>query len=101
MMKEYAFHRAEQWAKSWALPAFDALFEKTKRRRDGPERNALYRQMDKLAFAYMPIVNHLFLRRSAVSQRWVTGYHPHPVHLEPWKYLDVDMRARALTSTAP
>ena len=79
----------------FALPAFDALFEKTKRLRDGPERNALYRQMDKLAFAYMPIVNHLFLRRSAVSQRWVTGYFPHPVHLEPWKYLDIDMRARA------
>jgi ABC-type transport system substrate-binding protein len=78
----------------FALPEFDALFAKTKRLRDGAERNALYRQMDKLVFAYMPIVNHLFLRRSAVTQPWVIGYHPHPVHVEPWKYLDIDVAAR-------
>ena len=79
----------------FALPEFDALFETTKRLRDGAERDALYRKMDKLAFAYMPIVNHLFLRRSAVSQPWVIGYHPHPVHLEPWKYLDIDLQRKA------
>jgi ABC-type transport system substrate-binding protein len=79
----------------FALPAYDALFEKTRRLRDSPERNALYRRMDKLIFAYMPIMNHLFLLRSAVSQPWLIGYIPHPVHLEPWKYLDVDMQARA------
>ncbi len=79
----------------FVLPEFDSLFERTKRLRDGPERNALYRQLDKLAFAYMPIVNHLFLRRSAVSQPWVIGYRPHPVHLEPWKYLDIDDAAKS------
>ena len=76
------------------LPEFDALFEKTKRLRDSPARNALYRQMDKLMLAYMPIVNHLFLRRSAVTQPWVIGYLPHPVYLEPWKYLDIDAAAK-------
>jgi ABC-type transport system substrate-binding protein len=76
----------------FALPAFDALFEKSRRLRDSPERNAIYRQMDRLAFAYMPVMTHMFLQRSAVSQPWVSGYVPHTVHIEPWKYLDVVTR---------
>lgn len=63
-----------------------------------PERNLLYRRMDKLAFAYMPMVMNLYLLRVALSYPWVKGYVPHPVHLEPWKYLDIDTaeQARAL-----
>jgi hypothetical protein len=25
----------------------------------------------------------------------VHGYRPHPVHLEPWKYIDIDVELRA------
>jgi hypothetical protein len=54
--------------------------------------------MDKLAFAYMPMVMTLYPVRTALTHAWVSGYRPHPVHLEPWKYLDidVDLRRRAL-----
>ncbi len=79
----------------FALPAFDALFEASRKLRDGAERNALYREMDRLSFAYMPTMMHLHLQRSAVSHPWVIGYVPHTVHVEPWKYLDVDMGMRA------
>ena len=79
----------------FALPAFDALFAKSQRLKDSPERNALYRQMDKLSFAYMPTINHIFLMRAAVVQPWLIGYMPHAVHLAPWKYLDIDVLKKA------
>jgi hypothetical protein len=50
--------------------------------------------MDKLTFAYMPMVMKLYPVRIALTHAWVRGYHPHSVHLEPWKYLDVDAGAR-------
>jgi hypothetical protein len=54
--------------------------------------------MDKLVFAYMPMVMNLYPVRIALTHAWVRGYRPHPVHLEPWKYLDIDVseRQRAL-----
>jgi oligopeptide transport system substrate-binding protein len=71
---------------------FDRLFEHSRKLLDSPERSALYRKMDRILFAQMPVIPHLFMRRSAVTQRWLLGYVPHPVHSEPWKYLDVDVR---------
>jgi oligopeptide transport system substrate-binding protein len=80
------------------LPEYDRLFRQAHALPDGPGRDRLYRRMDRLAFAYMPMVMNLYPVRMALTWPWVRGYHPHPVHLEPWKYLDVDMaeRARAL-----
>lgn len=79
----------------FALPAFDALFERSRRLQDGAARNSLYREMDRLMLAYMPIIPHLFLLRSAVAQPWLRFYVPHTVHIEPWKYLDLDDARRA------
>ncbi len=78
----------------FSLPAFDRLFAQSKKLTDSPERNLLYRQMDKLAIAYMPMVMHFYPVRAALVQPWVKGYKPHPVHLEPWKYIDIDVAAR-------
>ncbi|MBC7622555.1 MAG: hypothetical protein H7232_04125 [Aeromicrobium sp.] len=79
----------------WINAEFDALYEKSKRMADSPDRNALYRRMDRIVFAYAPIIVHLFLQRSAVSQPWLQGYVPHTIHVNPWKYLDVDMTMRS------
>ena len=78
----------------FSLPAFDQLFVKAQKLKDSPERNALYREMDKIAFAYMPMVMHLYPVRAALAHPWIRGYKPHPVHLEPWKYIDIDVAAR-------
>ncbi len=80
---------------SFNLPEFDRLFEAAQKLPDSPERNVLYRKMDKITFTYVPMILHLYLSRSAVTQPWLTGYVPHPVHMEPWKYVDVDEGARA------
>ncbi len=44
------------------------------------------------------MVMNLCLLRVALTHPWVKGYRPHSVHLEPWKYLDIDVaeQARAL-----
>ena len=76
------------------FPAYDRLYDQAQKLVDSPERNVLYRQMDKIAFAYMPMVMHLYLSRSAVHYPWVSGFIPHPVHVQPWKYLDLDVAMR-------
>ncbi|MEO8102426.1 MAG: ABC transporter substrate-binding protein [Betaproteobacteria bacterium] len=78
----------------FSLPEYDRLFAQAQKLIDSPERNMLYRQMDKIAFAYMPMVMHLYPVRAALAQPWVKGYKPHPVHLEPWKFIDIDVTAR-------
>ena len=79
----------------FALPAYDKLFDQARTLHDSPERNRLYREMDKLAFAYMPMVMNLYPVRTGLTHPWVVGYTPNPAHLEPWKYLDIDLAARA------
>jgi hypothetical protein len=46
----------------------------------------------------MPMVMTLYPVRSALTYPWLTGYVPNPVHMEAWKYLDIDveMRRKAL-----
>ena len=78
----------------FALPEYDRLYEQARLLVDSPERDSLYRRMDKLAFAYMPMVMNLYPVRTALTHPWVRGYQPHAVHLEPWKYLDIDLEVR-------
>lgn len=77
------------------LPEYDHLFDQARLLTDSPERNRLYRAMDRLAFAYMPMVMNLYPVRLGLTHPWVSGYRPHPVHLEPWKYIDIDVEKRA------
>ena len=76
------------------LPAYNALYEKSIRLADGPERDALYREMDKLVFAYAPVrpIAHRIL--TGLAQPWVVGYRRNPVKRSFWQYLDIDERAR-------
>jgi len=76
------------------LSAYDKLYEEAQKLGDSPERNRLYREMDKLAFAYMPMVMNLYPVRTGLTHPWVIGYSPNPAHLEPWKYLDIDLDRR-------
>ncbi|MEP7154955.1 MAG: ABC transporter substrate-binding protein [Betaproteobacteria bacterium] len=78
----------------FSLPAFDKLFLQAQKLPDSPERNVLYREMDRIALVYMPMVMHLYPVRAALAHPWIKGYKPHPVHLEPWKYIDIDTAMR-------
>ncbi|HUQ27740.1 MAG TPA: ABC transporter substrate-binding protein [Usitatibacter sp.] len=76
------------------LPEFDKLYEKSLTMPDSPERNELYREMNRLLLAYAPwrlgvhrIFNHL-------QYPWVKGYKKHPILYTNFKYLDLDVAAQ-------
>jgi ABC-type transport system substrate-binding protein len=76
------------------LPEFDRLYERSVSLPDGAERNAIYREMNRLMLAYAPwrlgvhrIFNHL-------QYPWVKGYKKHPILYTNLKYLDLDVGAQ-------
>ncbi len=76
------------------LAEYDKLYEKSLTVPDGEERNRLYREMNRLIFAYAPwrlgvhrIFNHL-------QYPWVKGYKKHPILYTNFKYLDLDVAAQ-------
>jgi ABC-type transport system substrate-binding protein len=76
------------------LPEYDQAYEKSQRFPDSPERNQLYREMDRLLLAYAPwrlgvhrVFNHL-------QYPWVKGYKKHPILYTNFKYLDIDVAAQ-------
>ena len=80
------------------LPAFDALYDRAKLLPDGPERNAIYREMMRVANAYAPLA--LGSHRIATDMWYpsLVGYHRHPVLRTFWKYLDIDASRPQLAS---
>ncbi len=76
------------------LPEYDRLYERSQALPDSPERNQLYREMNRLLLAYAPwrlgvhrIFNHL-------QYPWVKGYKKHPILYTNYKYLDIDVAAQ-------
>jgi ABC-type transport system substrate-binding protein len=76
------------------LAEFDRLYERARPLPDGPERNALYFDMKRLAAAYAPLKLGVHRISTGLSQPWLIGYHRHPVSRQLWKYLDIDHDAR-------
>ena len=72
------------------LEEFDRLYVQAKRLPDGPERNAIYKEMNRLFLVYAPwrLGTHRIL--SDISQPWAIGYRRHPVMRGWWKYIDID-----------
>jgi len=77
------------------LPEFNQLYERAKRLPDGPERNALYREMNRLFLVYMPWRLGVHRYYNDLLHPWVVGYKRHPVMRGWWKYLDLDEQAAA------
>ncbi len=71
-------------------PAFDRLYEQAKRLPDGPERNAIYREMCRLFAVYMPWRLGVHRYYNDIAQPWLLGYRRHPVMRGFWKYVDID-----------
>ena len=76
---------------NFALPAFDRLYEKARRLPDSPERTQLYDQMTELFLVYAPWKLGVHRLQTHLNQPWLLNYKKHPIVLEGWKYLDVDL----------
>ena len=81
------------------LPAFNALYERQRVLPDGPERAALMHEAKRLMVAYMPYKAHVHRIWNDLAHPWVIGYHRNVFVREFWKYVDVDMDARAQRSS--
>jgi ABC-type transport system substrate-binding protein len=74
----------------FSLPEFDKLYVQAKRLPDGPERNALYREMNRLFLVYTPWRLGVHRYYNDLMQPWLVGYVRHPVMRGFWKYVDID-----------
>jgi len=75
------------------LPAWNALYKQARVLPDSPQRDALYREMDRLFFAYAPLRPIAHRTLTGLAQPWVVGYRRNPVSRELWMYLDIDESA--------
>ena len=76
-------------------PEWNRLFEQAKLLPDGPERSILFRQMDKLFFAYAPLRPIVHRITTGLAHPWLIGYQRHPVLRQFWKYIDIDTEVLA------
>lgn len=79
----------------FSRPEFDRLYEQARRLPDGPERNAIYREMNRLFLVYAPWRLGVHRIYTDLSQPWTIGFKRHPVMRGFWKYLDIDLAALA------
>ena len=82
----------------FSVPEFDKLYLEAKRLPHGPERDAIYREMNRLFLVYAPWRLGVHRILTDMSQPWLIGYQRHPVMRHFWKYLDVDLPKLASAS---
>jgi ABC-type transport system substrate-binding protein len=75
------------------LPDYNTRYEKARQLSDGPERNALYRELNQLIHAYNPWVLLIHPISADIQQPWLKNYNRHPVELTNWRYLDIEPKS--------
>ena len=73
------------------LPEYNKLYSAALKLPDGPERNKLYREMNRVVTAYAPWrygIQRLF---SHFINPWVLGYKKHPILYTSFRFMDVDV----------
>jgi ABC-type transport system substrate-binding protein len=76
------------------LPAYDRLYEQSRRLPDGPERLTALREAARLLAAYMPYKFHLHRVQNTLVQPWLIGYARNTFAQKLWDVLDIDPAAR-------
>ena len=72
------------------VPEFNRLYEQSKRLPHGAERNAIYREMNRLFLVYAPWRLGTHRIYTDLWHPWLDGFKRHPVMRGWWKYVDVD-----------
>jgi len=87
----YGPNRGQANHSRFSLPEFDKLYVQAKRLPDGAERNAIYREMNRLFLVYSPWRLGVHRYYNDLLQPWVVGYVRHPVMRDFWKFIDIDV----------
>jgi ABC-type transport system substrate-binding protein len=69
---------------------FDELYQKQSQMPDGPERDKVIREAERILIAYMPYKIRVHRIGTDLMQPWVVGYKRHPNAREFWQYIDID-----------
>ncbi len=72
------------------LPAFNQLYEASRKLPDGPPRTKLFRKMSELVTAYAPWMLDVYRYENVVVYPWVVGFKYSGIYQHPWPYLDID-----------
>jgi ABC-type transport system substrate-binding protein len=70
--------------------SYDEAYDQAMLLPTGPERDALYRKMERTLEADTAIGLELWVIRNWVAQPWVKGFKKHPNLRADWKYLDIE-----------
>ena len=76
------------------LAEYDRLYDEGAKLPLGPARNRVYRALSELAAANSVLDFGIHTYANDVSQPWLLGYKRHPFWRTPWKYVDIDEKAR-------
>jgi ABC-type transport system substrate-binding protein len=71
------------------IPAYDRLYEQSRRLPPGPERDRLYAKMTRILEAYAPWRLTVSRHRNTLLHERVQGYRRHPLLQAHWQYLDL------------
>jgi ABC-type transport system substrate-binding protein len=72
------------------LPAMDEIYVRLDTMPDGPERDALFKQAQRLSVVYAPYKTHVHRYVNDMTQPWLIGYRRPVFWQDFWQYLDVD-----------
>ncbi len=75
-------------------PEYDQLYDRQRRLPDGPERDAIIREMKRLFVAWMPYKVHVHRIVNDVCHPWLIGFRRHPFARDFFKWIDIDPAAR-------
>jgi ABC-type transport system substrate-binding protein len=75
------------------LPAFDALYRKSRDLPHGAARTRLYDEMTGMIYAYAPWILTTYAYENVLTQPTLKGYKQHPFVQHQWRYYDVEPRA--------
>jgi ABC-type transport system substrate-binding protein len=75
------------------LPAFDALYRKSRDLPHGAARTKLYDEMTDMIYAYAPWILATYPYENVLTQPTLKGYKQHPFVQHQWRYYDVEPRA--------
>jgi ABC-type transport system substrate-binding protein len=76
------------------LPAFNALYLQQSRLPDGPERERVMQEANKLVVAYVPYKVSSHRIATDLMYPWVVGYRRNAFVREFWKFVDIDTDAQ-------
>lgn len=82
------------------LDAFDKIYERLQALPDGPERERLLHEAQRISVAYMPYKTHAHRIFTDLTHAWVIGFRRPLFWLEWWHTVDIDnaLRAKVLQS---